>query len=75
MIGIRRLSLSAETILTNLFKDLVAYILTSFSTSFKRVLKVCIKLKSVIYFPKLYAISLKFLERDNRTRHDLSYAD
>jgi hypothetical protein len=33
------------------------------------------RLKSVIYLPKLSAISLKFLERANLTLHDLSYAD
>jgi hypothetical protein len=51
--GIRILSLSGDTSLTNFDNDFTASIFTSFSKSFRSVLKVCTKLKSVISLPKL----------------------
>lgn len=72
--GTKILIFYGDITLTKLFKDFTAYILTSTYESFSKFAKVCIKLISVIYFPKFEAINGKFLDRQSLTLHDLSYA-
>ena len=66
--------LSEDTILAKFDRCLTASIFTSIYESFNKLLYVWIRLISVTYFPKLQAMSVKFLDKQSLTLHDLSSA-
>jgi len=70
--GIIMTNFSDETVLINLVKVIIALLLTSFSASLSKLVKIYINDKSATSFPKASANSAKILDNSSLTLHDLS---